>query len=843
MRNSPFLPLFILIAGVCITAATAAQNIDIAGPTGSGGFGTKVAALPNGNIVVTDPYFDTRDGQDVGAVHLYDGATGTLISTMTGSRANDNVGNEGVTILSDGDFLVRSSLWDNGSIANASAITRCSRTSGCPPTVTNVNSLVGSANGDNLGFGGITVLSSGNYVIVSPYWDKPFNSDAGAVTWCHKTNGCPPGFVSSFNSLTGSLPNDKIGIGGLYPLANGNYVIRSPWWKSFTSVEGGWGAVTWGSGTTGVTGEVTAANSLVGSHGGDGVGYQIYILPSGNYVVSSPDWDNGTLRGAGAATFGNGNTGTNGPITAANSLIGTKQGDIVSNSGITVLTNGNYVVASSGWDNETVPEAGAVTWGSGTTGVTGDIKASNSLVGTIALDGVGMRMTALTNGNYVVTSEYWHNRLGAVTWGSGASGVTGPVSEANSLTGAPGAGLGQYRTVPLTNGNYVVCSPFSNNNGVTFTGAATWGNGATGTTGVVSSANSLVGTSDNDRVCIGGVVALNNGNYLVVSPNWDLGDTGAVTWGDGTTGVTGAVSSSNSLTGNYGQDSVGSGGATALANGNYVVASPLADTSSSADAGAVTWGNGSVGITGVVGDANSLTGTNQNDKVGFKGITALANGNYVVASPNWQGNTGAATWGSGSGGVRGAVTSMNSLVGSAMGDLVSDYGITALANGNYVVRSAYWDNGPIDAAGAVSRGTGGIGTRGFLDPSNSVAGTTASGGTGQNFVFDTVNNQFVIGRPADNVVTLWRIAANVSIAGRVTDANGSPIPNAIIRLVDSGGQVRTAQTGSLGYYLFDAVPTGQNYTISVSAKRYRFASPQSIFIDNNIADLNFVARP
>ena len=39
-------------------------------------------------------------------------------------------------------------------------------------------------------------------------------------------------------------------------------------------------------------------------------------------------------------------------------------------NGVTALTNGNYVVSSPGWTNGAAASAGAVTWGSGTAGVT-----------------------------------------------------------------------------------------------------------------------------------------------------------------------------------------------------------------------------------------------------------------------------------------------------------------------------------------------------------------------------------------------------------------------------------------------------------------------------------------
>ncbi len=125
---------------------------------------------------------------------------------------------------------------------------------------------------------------------------------------------------------------------------------------------------------------------------------------------------------------------------------------------MTALTNGNYVVSSPIWSLDgTASYCGAVTWGSGTTGVAGQISAANSLVGTRSGDYVGSEVIALTNGNYVVNSPSWYSggpyfHWGAVTWGDGTSGITGPVSASNSL-------IGSEVVIALTNGNYAVSSP------------------------------------------------------------------------------------------------------------------------------------------------------------------------------------------------------------------------------------------------------------------------------------------------------------------------------------------------------------------------------------------------
>jgi hypothetical protein len=77
---------------------------------------------------------------------------------------------------------------------------------------------------------------------------------------------------------------------------------------------------------------------------------------------------------------------------------------------------------------------------------------------------------------------------------------------------------------------------------------------------------------------------------------------------------------------------VGKGGITALTNGNYVVASPYWANGTATQVGAVTWGSGNLGVKGTVSKDNSLVGSQQNDHVGNGGITALESGNYVVAS-------------------------------------------------------------------------------------------------------------------------------------------------------------------------------------------------------------------
>ena len=418
-----FLPLVRTHAENVLMAQT-----DIAGPAGSGTFGTTVTVLANGNIVVTDPtYTDPANPgvTGIGAVYLYDGATLAIISTLKGSTANDNVGGDGVTVLTNGNYVVDSPNWDNPSPAkiDVGAVTWCSATTGCNGAVSAANSLIGGTASDFVGgYGGVTALTNGNYVVSSLLWSNPSGSisSVGAVTWGNGAGGTV-GLVLSTNSLIGGTANDQVGFGaGVTALTNGNYVVKSPLWDNPSGSKIDTGAATWGNGMGGTVGLVTSANSLIGGTTNDLVGLGVTALTNGNYVVSSFLWSNpsGPISSVGAVTWGNGTTGITGLVTSSNSLIGGTAYDQVGGGGVTALTNDNYVVGSNTWDNPSPAKinVGAVTWGNGLGGTVGLVTSANSLIGGTASDFVGSSgVTALTNGNYVVGSYAWDNPSGPIT--------------------------------------------------------------------------------------------------------------------------------------------------------------------------------------------------------------------------------------------------------------------------------------------------------------------------------------------------------------------------------------------------------------------------------------------
>jgi hypothetical protein len=413
-------------------------------------------------------------------------------------------------------------------------------------------------------------------------------------------------------------------------------------------------------------------------------------------------------------------------------------------------------------------DAGAVTWVNGFTLTTGNVSADNSLVGTSANDHAGKRgIQELSNGNYLVLSPEWDNasktNAGAVTWGNGNSGISGPISVDNSLIGThTDDQIGLWVTT-FPNGNYTLNSPYWDNSEKIDAGANTWGNGSTKIRGPVSSDNSLVGTSPQDYVGYATTV-LKDGKYAIYSSGWDNGgiaDVGAITWGSGTTGITGPVTTANSLVGSSSDDHIGDWQLTVLNNGNYVLPIPRFDSGGVIDVGAVIWINGANLPTGVISPEDSLVGSTEGDLVGYS-VIPLGN-NYLMHSREWDNgaamNAGAVTWGDGSTGISGVVSAANSLVGSTTYDQIGgqpDGTIFLLENGNYVVFSPHWDNGPTIDAGAVTWGYKNGSTLGPITAEKSVFGTTQSGGKSMVYQFDPVNYQLVVGRPYDNIVTLFK---------------------------------------------------------------------------------------
>jgi hypothetical protein len=674
-----------------------AAQFDLVGPPGSVGFGAQVAVLPNGNLVVTDP----RRPPD-GAAYLYSSDM-ELISAVTNIFPNTGAGasldSVKIVVLRNGNYLLVNPTWKNGAAFKAGMVAWASGETGLDGAISSANALVGVSYDDQVGSGGVEVLANGNYVVTSPRWSNGVEM-VGAVTWGSGNVGVS-GAVTPQNSVVGSSFPSSPPFG--VALTNGNYVIVSQTWG--TPEQPAVGAAMWADGSVGATGYMTTENSLVGSTGGDFLLRKIVPLSNGNFVIALPYWDNNGEINAGAVVWGAGTQPIVGTVSSANALVGARAENWVGYDEVQPLTNGNYVVVSSYWEGETGTNVGAVTWGNGSTGTTGEVSAQNSLVGDADFQYVGDGVAALANGNYVVASPSWNGQRGAITWGNGTQGTVGVVSPANSIVGATsGDRLGSSGVTPLINGNYVVASAgWRNSEGISV-GAATWVDGRGPQTGTVNAGNSVIGTTS----VPGGiwVEALANGHYVVSIPGWDRGSViraGAVMWGNGDVGTIGSPSPQTALVGAHAGDWVGT--PIALTDGNYIVCSRSYSTASAASVGAVTWASGWGGRVGEVDASNSLVGSSPNDRL--------------------------------------------------CGDQI-DYLEPRLPDGQYLIASSKYDDGAVVDAGAFTWGETPL--IGDVNRDNSVIGSVwqggENGGPGLFAAYDFANRRVVVGRPASNLVTV-----------------------------------------------------------------------------------------
>lgn len=628
-RRLPALGWLLAPAWLLAHAATAAQ-IDLLPPPGSASFGDDIFVLPNGNIVVVDTTA-AIPAWGAGAVHLF-AADGSLISTLRGGGADDAVGSGGITILANGNFVVQSPLFSSGTAVYAGAVTRCSGSTGCSGTVSAANSLVGSATYDSAGKA--IALANGHYLVVAEQWDRGAMANAGAVVWCSGVTGCT-GTISAANALVGNTAEDRVGSGAVLTLANGDAVIASPNWDDGATIDVG--AVTRIPGTGGLIGTLTAANSRIAASAHSSLGSGgLTALSNGHFLIVSPYFDNGASADVGAVSWCSGSAPCIGAVSPLDSLIGALPGDRVGSSGVTALANGGYVVASDRVDIGGIADAGAVTRVNGSAVFAGVVGTANSLYGSSADDRVGSNgVVALANGNYAVSSSFWDNgaiaNAGAVTLGNGSSGVTGAVSVANSLVGSSTEDR-VGNVLALANGHFVVYSPLWNNASISDAGSILWCNGNSGCSGPISVANALVGNSSG-RVGPK-IVALTNGNYVVGSPAWSPDgsiEIGAVTWASGSGGLAGTISTTNSLVGVNDSDNLGYH-LTALADGSFVANAPGFDVAGGTDVGGVIRLPGGQASSGVLTAATVLRGLKAGDQFGADGLGALPDGRFTVRS-------------------------------------------------------------------------------------------------------------------------------------------------------------------------------------------------------------------
>ena len=84
-------------------------------------------------------------------------------------------------------------------------------------------------------------------------------------------------------------------------------------------------------------------------------------------------------------------------------------------------------------------------------------------------------------------------------------------------------------------------------------------------------------------------------------------------------------------------------------------------------------------------------------------------------------------------------------------------------------------------------------------------------------------------------------ATDIDLSGRVTTADGRGVRGAQVTLIDATGRARTVTTSTFGYYRFDDIVKGEQFTLGVTTRRYSFAT-KTLTTDQSLAAVDFIAQ-
>jgi hypothetical protein len=479
-----------------------------------------ITALGNNNYVISSGLDDNGSVRDAGSVRLVDGTTGNQIAVLEGDQSFERFGlTGGVTVLSNDNYVVATLGDDEGGLQSVGSVRLFDGTTGAQ-----INALIGDSAGDPIGTQ-VVVLANNNYVVASKSDDNGLVLDTGSIRLMNGATG------NQISVVFGDDADDFLG-GFITGLSNSNYVITSK--EEDKDGISKASSVRLMNGSTGVQISV-----LFGDLEGDALGQRIddgfiahnavTALSNNNYVITSPSDDNGAIIDAGSVRLMDGTTG----IQIGGIIFGDQEDDKIGESGVTVLSNDNYVIASSRDDNGLILDAGSVQLVSGTTGdAVGPLLIGETSRNRLANGGV----SALGNNNYVVASGEDNNGTvsdtGSIRLFNGSTGEQINALFGDGSSALLGLGLGAAEKVinVLGNNNFVVLSPFNNNGSIRLV------NGGTGvqTDRINAEVSSDLGapginsdgtTTTSVRSSI--TAPADSSYYLIGAPEWDNGERNA----------------------------------------------------------------------------------------------------------------------------------------------------------------------------------------------------------------------------------------------------------------------------------------------------------------------------
>ena len=180
------------------------------------GFGSISPSIFSTTILVRSPNADVAGNVDAGAVVLLNRADGTELGRTSGISAGELFGNNTPSLVSGGNYFVRSPNADAGGLVDAGSIAMIDGTTG---------NLLGRTNGGSAGenFGSVFPrFISGHILVRSPNADVSGLADAGSLVQISNTTGLAVQVVSGISA------NERFGATTGQTLVDGRILFTSP---------------------------------------------------------------------------------------------------------------------------------------------------------------------------------------------------------------------------------------------------------------------------------------------------------------------------------------------------------------------------------------------------------------------------------------------------------------------------------------------------------------------------------------------------------------------------------------------------------------------------------------
>lgn len=530
------------------------------------------------------------------------------------------------------------------------------------------------------------------------------------------------------------------------------------------------------------------------------------------------------LNGAGAGVGESGLVITAGGSTVSNLII-----NRFGEAGILLYSPGGNVIRSCfiGTDSTGTIDLGNVGSGisiaSATNRIGGGSAATRNVIS--GNNGTGISISSsfatgnIVSGNYIGTTvdgtaALPNSGIGIYILGGSSGNTIGGTTagERNVISGNGSSGV-YLSGFPSDAGGNIITGNFI---GTAANGTAALGNASGGIFVNDSSNNQIGGTSASQR--------------NIISGNLSLGGTGGIS-------ISGALSTGNTVTGNYiGTDAGGTGNLGNLGKGISVSDAPnnrIGGTT--AGEGNIVAFNGGIGvyINQIVGmpTGNSILGNSIFSNSGLGIDLAVSNISGVTANDANDVDTGANNL-QNYPVITGALTGSTRVIGTFNSTPGTQF------------RLEFFNSPTADASG---NGEGQF----FVGAINVTTNGAGNAAFDQTFAYVSAPNSFVSATATDLTTgdtsefsvakqVLAPSAANATLSGRVMTADGRGIRGARVSLTSAAGFVRYAVTSSFGYYSFTDVTVGETYVLSVISKRYQF-NPQIVSIFDELNEIDLIA--